>query len=285
MSKQPNPSLWNGWKHGLLRDLFLLTRSKLNKEPIKTSKEISKDRQNNVLSTVENELKKDLSSYFSLFDDSYFNKNNSNKLIWQSQLILYNKRSSLVIGCRRCFGNLLEVFIKTENFDGLFLKLIKVLELSGLEIIDASIATSINKDIAANTFITKFIHHDRTLNNSEVKEVKSRLINNFKNFSIKKATSSKKYKKSDAFKQSMKISNIEDKIQKKNLLTIETSDGPGLLAKIAKVLHDNGTSIYSARINTLGDRVEDTFEIEDVTLSSVSAKKIKKITDDLAQVI
>ena len=35
--------------------------------------------------------------------------------------------------------------------------LIKVLELSGLEIIDASIATSINKDIAANTFITKFV--------------------------------------------------------------------------------------------------------------------------------
>ena len=283
--KATNPSLWNGWKHGLLRDLFLLTRSKLNKEPIKTSKEISKDRQNNVLNNVENELKKDLSSYFSLFDDSYFNKNNSNKLTWQSQLILHDNKSSLVIGCRRCFGNLLEVFIKTENFDGLFLKLIKVLELSGLEIIDASIATSINKDIAANTFITKFIHHNRTLNNSEVKEVKSRLINNFKNFSIKKATSSKKYKKSDAFKQSMKISNIEDKIQKKNLLTIETSDGPGLLAKIAKVLHDNGTSIYSARINTLGDRVEDTFEIEDVTLSSVSAKKIKKITDDLAQVI
>jgi [protein-PII] uridylyltransferase len=50
-------------------------------------------------------------------------------------------------------------------------------------------------------------------------------------------------------------------------------------------LHDNGTSIYSARINTLGDRVEDTFEIEDVTLSSVSDKKIKKITSDLKQVI
>ena len=33
-----NPALWNGWKHGLLRDLFLLTRSKLNKEPIKPLK-------------------------------------------------------------------------------------------------------------------------------------------------------------------------------------------------------------------------------------------------------
>ena len=30
-----NPSLWNGWKHQLLRDLYLLTRSKIKKEPNK----------------------------------------------------------------------------------------------------------------------------------------------------------------------------------------------------------------------------------------------------------
>jgi hypothetical protein len=35
----------------------------------------------------------------------------------------------------------------------------------------------------------------------------------------------------------------------------------------------------------LGDRVEDTFEIEDVTLSSVSDNKIQKITNDLIKVI
>ena len=48
--------------------------------------------------------------------------------------------SSSVIGCRKCFGNLLEIFIKTDNFDGLFLKLVEVLEISGLEIIDANIS-------------------------------------------------------------------------------------------------------------------------------------------------
>ena len=95
----------------------------------------------------------------------------------------------------------------------------------------------------------------------------------------------KKHTQSNTFKKRINISNVEDKAQKKNLLTIETSDAPGLIAKIAKVLHDNGTSIYSARINTLGDRVEDTFEIEDVTLSSVSENKIQKITNDLIQVI
>ena len=57
------------------------------------------------------------------------------------------------------------------------------------------------------------------------------------------------------------------------------------LIKIAKVLHENGTSIYSARINTLGDRVEDTFEIEDMTLSSVSQRKIEKISNSLKEII
>ena len=51
------------------------------------------------------------------------------------------------------------------------------------------------------------------------------------------------------------------------------------------VLFENGTSIYSARINTLGDRVEDTFEIEDVTLSCVADKKIKKISESLKEII
>ena len=58
-----------------------------------------------------------------------------------------------------------------------------------------------------------------------------------------------------------------------------------MLEKIAKVLNENGTSIYSARINTLGDRVEDTFEIEDMTLSSVSKEKIQKITKALTELI
>ena len=69
-----------------------------------------------------------LKNYLDLFDISYFNKNNSDRLIWQSHLFLQDSSNSLIIGSRRCFGNLLEVFIKTENFDGLFLKLIEVLE-------------------------------------------------------------------------------------------------------------------------------------------------------------
>ena len=283
--KATNPALWNGWKHGLLRDLFLSTRSKLNKEPVKTSDEISKDRKFNVLQAVEKNKQEIATNYLNLFDNSYFNKNNSDKLKWQSMLILKDIDAEIVVGCRRCFNNMLEVFIKTENFDGLFLKLVKVLELSGLEIVDANISTSMNKNIAANTFITKFVHHNRPLTNSELKEVSSRIKENFSNFSSSKKQPSKKFRTSKGFKKTIHITNIEDKNKKRNLLTVETSDSPGLLAKIARVLYENGTSIYSARINTLGDRVEDTFEIEDITISTVSNTKINRISKALKEVI
>ena len=190
-----NPALWNGWKHGLLRDLFLLTRSKLNKEPIKTIKEISEDRRKNALKHFTDlDNKKEIQDYFKLFDDSYFSKNNLSRLKWQSDLILDASNGSSVIGCRKCFGNLLEIFIKTDNADGLFLKLVEVLEISGLEIIDANISTSTNKTIAANTFITKFSYHDRVLSKSEVKDLQLKIHNNFNNFLALKKNILKKKK-------------------------------------------------------------------------------------------
>ena len=71
---------------------------------------------------------------------------------------------------------------------------------------------------------------------------------------------------------------------------IADEDGPRnsfikLLIKIAEIFYKNGTSIFSARINTLGNKVEDTFEIEDMTLSTISAAKIKKITTAIEKII
>ena len=281
-----NPALWNGWKHELLRDLFILTRSKINKEPVQTTKEITDDRKKNCISLFKKEEdRKKIKNYLEVFDDSFFTKNNLDKLKWQCGLIFDSELKKTVIGARKCFDSLLEIFIKTENFDGLFLKLVQVFQLSGLEIIDANISTSTNKNIAANTFIAKYSFHDRPLSNTEVQDIKLKISHNLKNLDTQKKELVFKKKKNESFGKPFKISNIEQKDKKRNLLTIETADSPGLLVKIAKTFFENGISIYSARINTLGDRVEDTFEIEDMALSSVSNKKIKKISDSLKETL
>ena len=279
-----NPALWNGWKHQLLRDLYTLTRSKINKNPIRASSDIALDRKNSVLSELNKNEKAFVKSYFSKFSDSYFNKNATDSLKWQSQLIIQNKNCDLVVACKNKFDNLLEIFIKVDNSEGLFLKLTKTLEKSGLEIIDANIFTSTDDKLAANTFITKFSHHDRALNQSELKELSMRIIKNFSNYddfsdSIKNAM--KKIK----FQNKLNISNTHNATKGRNLITIETSDRPGLLSDIARVFYDNNLSIFSARINTLGDKVEDTFELENLNKTLIPNKKMKEIIASLKKVV
>ena len=279
-----NPALWNGWKHQLLRDLYTLTRSKINKNPIKASSDIALDRKNSVLSELNKDEKSFVKNYFSKFSDSYFNKNATESLKWQSQLIIQNKNCDLVIACKNKFDNLLEIFIKVDNSEGLFLKLTKTLEKSGLEIIDANIFTSTDDKLAANTFITKFSHHDRALNQSELKELSIRIIKNFNNYedfsdSIKKA------KKKIKFQNKLNITNTHNTSKGRNLITIETSDRPGLLSDIARVFYDNNLSIFSARINTLGDKVEDTFELENFNKTLIPNKKMKEIIASLKKVV
>ncbi len=46
-------------------------------------------------------------------------------------------------------------------------------------------------------------------------------------------------------------------------LTIVASDRPGLLAAIGQLFHELGLSVQSARISTLGERIDDVFEIVD----------------------
>jgi [protein-PII] uridylyltransferase len=44
-----------------------------------------------------------------------------------------------------------------------------------------------------------------------------------------------------------------------HILSIIAGDQPGLLSRIAQVLVSFGVNVHSARINTLGERAEDTF--------------------------
>ena len=60
-----------------------------------------------------------------------------------------------------------------------------------------------------------------------------------------------------------KINFSEDKNLMKTLLCIETLDQPKLLVKIAKSFLDLNIDVHSARITTLGERVEDNFQLLD----------------------
>ena len=279
-----NPALWNGWKHQLLKDLYKLTRLRINKEPIQASSEIALDRKTNVIKSIEKKDHKILDNYFDLLNNNYFNKISTEALRWQARLIIDNNNKDMIIGCRKRFENLIEVFIKVKNTEGLFLKMARILEHSGLEVIDANIFTSKDNAFAANTFITKYSHHDRPFTKDELKELTQRIKRNFKDFS-KILQIPKKPIKKVSFEKIINISHSMNKEKNRDMITIETADRPGLLVDIAKVFFKKDMSIFSSRINTLGDKVEDTFEIEGKNKAKISTTKVNGIIKALKEVV
>lgn len=65
------------------------------------------------------------------------------------------------------------------------------------------------------------------------------------------------------------------------MLDIITCDLPGLLASIAFIFIKHNVMIHNAKINTLGNRAEDTFLISDMNNKPLSAAKLSKLKDDL----
>ena len=113
---------------------------------------------------------------------------------------------------------------------------------------------------------------------------KHRIIKNFKNFGESSSTYNSAKKKLK-FQNKTSITNLLNSEKGRNLITIETSDRPGLLSDIANVFYENNLSIFSARINTLGDKVEDTFELENYNKKLISNTKMKKIIESLKKVL
>ena len=251
---------------------------------MQASSEISLDRKTNVINSIEKKDRKILDNYFDLLNNNYFNKTSTEALRWQARLIIDNNNKDMIIGCRKRFENLIEVFIKVKNTEGLFLKMARILEHSGLEVIDANIFTSKDNAFAANTFITKYSHHDRPFTKDELKELTQRIKRNFKDFS-KILQIPKKPIKKVSFEKIINISHSINKEKNRDMITIETADRPGLLVDIAKVFFKKDMSIFSSRINTLGDKVEDTFEIEGKNKAKISTTKVNEIIKALKEVV
>ena len=53
-----------------------------------------------------------------------------------------------------------------------------------------------------------------------------------------------------------------------HILSLTACDKPGLLFRIAKVLQQHNISVQTARISTLGERVEDVFVVEGKSLTN-----------------
>ena len=274
-----NPTLWNSWKHDLLKELYLSSRRKLNLEDQESHSLILAERKNQSLHGIEKKMLSTVKDVWAQLPNTYFSKYQIEQLHNQAVVVSNaNFKTSVNVIKRK---NLLEIFIFTPNQEGLFFKTAKALESVSLETIDANIHTTNDGAFAMNTFICrhKVLGSNLTKRDESAIQQKiiARLIADKENEDKKVVSKIKKVFEHTTRVEISKLSNPSS-----NLVTLETLDQPALLSQVAYIFYKNGINVISSRITTLGEKVEDNFLVVDARKNSeMSANKEKIISKKL----
>ena len=273
-----NPTLWNSWKHDLLKQLFMSSRRKLNLEETQSSKSIVQERKAASINAAK-QGHDFLNEVWDQLPDAYFAKHQLEQLSNQAKTVAEsNKKTSVFVRSRK---NLIEIFIFTPNQAGLFLKTVKSFEQLSLKTIDSDIHTTNDGEFAINTFICRHKILGGNLIQKDIQNIEQKIIAAISSENSRTLIKSKtSYTKVFEYPTRVHISHTNKKDV--SLVTLETLDQPNLLSKVANIFLDHGISIDSARITTLGEKVEDNFTVVDEkTKSCITQNKANKLQKKL----
>ena len=274
-----NPTLWNSWKHDLLKELFLSSRRKLNLEDQESHQLILAERKSKSLQGIEKKTLSTVKGIWAQLPNTYFSKYQIEQLHNQALTVSNaNFKTSVSVIKRK---NLLEIFIFTPNQEGLFFKTAKSLESLSLDTIDANIHTTNDGIFAMNTFICRHKVLGSNLTKRDKFGIQQKIIARLaSDTEVKEKKSISKIKKVFEHTTRVKISKLFN--PPSNLVTLETLDQPALLSQVAYIFYENGINVISSRITTLGEKVEDNFLVMDARKNSeMSVNKEKIISKKL----
>jgi [protein-PII] uridylyltransferase len=257
-----SPKVWNAWKAKLLEDLFRATRRLLNPatSPAENTLQARQDRALARLRAYA--IPEDAHrNFWNRLDDSYFLRHDEQDIVWHTRVLNYRVDSdSPVVKARLSpIGEGLQVMIYARDEKTLFARICGFFQSLSFSIVEAKIYTT-RHGYALDSFqvmdparttthyrdLISYIEHELvaqlTAHGELPPVVNSRLSRQVKYVSMTPEVHVRPDEKGVFY-----------------YLNVVAGDRPGLLYRIARVLDRHGVSLYTAKINTLGERAEDTF--------------------------
>lgn len=287
-----NPSLWTSWKERLLYELYDRTTRALRRGIASAldANAIIEDRQSKALVRLEySDLEAaEIKALWDDFPTDYFLRHSSDEIAWHTQAILKSDPDELPLiaikGHAKRGGT--PIFIYGHERDDFFAHAVITLARCGLTILDARILST-KSGKALDTFMVlendnqpvedperkkriKRALHDTLLNPAHVPAIPSqRVPRQLKPFQIKTR---------------INLSSMSD--NRYTVLEIITSDRPGTLARIGRAFIELDVRVHNAKINTVGEQVDDIFFITDDQNQPLSdLEQIEAVTNLLYQYI
>jgi [protein-PII] uridylyltransferase len=292
--KAVGPSVWNGWKAGLLRQLYNRAHeeisggspTKLRDQRVKTAKDALRQK---LADWDENEVEKHIAKGYPQYWLTFNSDTHLHHALLMHEAETMNK--ALHIETRVDHPHdVTEVILYTPDHPGLFAKIAGVMSLNGTSIVDAKIMTMAN-GMALDTFWIQDEHGGAFANQKRLQKL-SGLIDEALSGKIYMARDLEALRRralpgrTQVFKIPPRV--VVDNIAsaKHTVIEVNGRDRPGFLHDVTAQLTALGLQIVSAHISTYGERVVDVFYVKDVFgLKVEHEEKLKEINQRLSAAI
>ena len=279
-----SPAVWNAWKARLLESLFNATKHALAnqllyvQQAITSRKSAATERLNKFgLSKLSYE------PLWEMFGSNYFIRHESDEIAWHSRLLTphLNTNAPIVRARLSPSGDGIQVMIYSKDQNDLFARICNFFDRMGYNIVEAKIYTT-DHAYALDSFIVldqsgKSVSYSGLLKFIEV-ELSRKLDKNQALESPLKGRISRQVKHMPIQAQVNIIQEAGNNLDK---LEIIANDRPGLLATLAHRFLVLEIELHNAKINTLGNRAEDTFLISAHKGQKLDATSIQALKDAL----
>jgi len=283
-----SPGVWNAWKSRLLESLYHAALRHLHGALIDINGEV-KAKQEDALKVL-NCYGIDVAASQPLWkylDDQYFLRLDAKEIAWQTRLLLTHIETTGAVVRTRLSpaGDGIQVMIYTRDRDDLFARICGFFERLGYSIVEARIHTT-RHGYALDSFLI-LDESDRSIRYSDLiahieRELTDRLT----------ASTPPEPPLDGRISRRLKHFPIEPSVSIKpdgrsacHVLSLIAGDRPGLLSRVAHVLLRHGVSLHTARINTLGNRAEDTLMISGRHGSALPQTTVDEIEQELLKLL
>jgi [protein-PII] uridylyltransferase len=282
-----SPAVWNAWKARLLESLYYATLRVLQDDGFSVQQAI----ETRQIEAAEKLAKYGLqaNAYKALWGNvgaGYFARFEAEEIAWQSRLLTPHVQTETPIVRARLSpsGDGIQTMIYTRDTDDLFARICNFFDRMAYSIVQAKIYTT-KHGYALNSFIVldqsgKSVSYSGLLKFIEA-ELTQKLVSADALEAPLQGRVSRQVKHTPFTTQ---INITPEANSHFHQLEIIAGDRPGLLASIAFVLLQLEVDLHNAKINTLGNRAEDSFVISAKQQNVLNSAQVDALRDNLIKI-
>lgn len=267
-----SPTVWNSWKGKLLEDLYKLSLAALGrqaKDGVSVLDQRKRDAAGEIrLAGLLDEARED---FWQWLDKPYFLRHDASEIAWHTIQLYHQSHSLTPIVRIRPAGqtDALQVLVYTQDASGLFLRICRYFDSQAVSIQDARIYTT-RHGWALDSFIVMLPAYDHALRRDPLL-IETELCQALQQDLLPSEPPHDHYR--DIRSRRARVFPIQPTVDLRQeeqgqdwILTLSATDRRGLLYSLAQVFEHHDVRLRSAKVMTLGDRVEDVFILSGAAL-------------------